>query len=151
MLIKFGKIFAVTLKLFYHLYLKSTKSMIIKYTIYTALITGFLFSIMFSCKNEYSYKDNKPQMEIVIKDQTGQLVQGAIVTLYLLQNDWNQKVNAVQTLTSDSKGTAMFTELDEKVYYFLAEKGALNNVLGVSYFAQPLKVNEIRVIQTIIN
>lgn len=114
-------------------------------------LAAVLVTTSFRCKKEYTYIDNKPQLEIGVKDNTGQPVSGAVITLFLTQDDWNKKVNAVQTMSSDSKGTALFKDLEEKVYYFLVEKGTQNNVLGIAYFAQPLKINEIRVIQTVIN
>jgi hypothetical protein len=122
-----------------------------KSTIYLIFLVALLVTTLCRCKKEYTYIDNKPQLEIGVKDNTGQPISGAVITLFLTQNDWNKKVNAIQTASSDSKGTVLFKDLEEKVYYFLVEKGTQNNVLGIAYFAQPLKINEIRVIQTIIN
>ncbi|MEI7524969.1 MAG: hypothetical protein WCJ95_11605 [Mariniphaga sp.] len=122
-----------------------------KNSIKLTLLTLMLLVTLVKCKNEYVYHDIKPQLELNVKNQSGEIVTGALITLYLVKNDWSQKVNIIQTLETDSKGTALFKNLDQRIYYFFVEKGTLNNALEVSYFALPLKLNEIRVIQTIVN
>jgi len=104
---------------------------------------------MGGCKKIYI--DNDPQLKIIVVDASNNKVSNAIVTLFLSENDWQKKTNSVIQMNTDLNGSALFQDLEELVYYFYVQKGALDNTLGVSYFATPLKKNEVRNLQTIIN
>lgn len=108
------------------------------------------FTLILGCKKTV-YIDNPPQLEIVVVDASSNKVSGAVVTIFISKDDWQNKTNSVAQQTSDINGSSLFKELDETIYYFYVQKGSLDNTLGISYFQTPLKMNEIRVIQTTIN
>lgn len=109
-----------------------------------------LMILICGCKKTV-YLDNPPQLEIVVVDASTYKVSGAQVTLFLSEDDWQSKTNLVAQKNTDINGSALFTELEELVYYFYVQKESLDNTLGVSYFATPLKINEIRIVETVIN
>lgn len=109
-----------------------------------------LMILLMGCKKTV-YIDNAPQLEIVVVDPSNNKVSGAVVTIFISEEDWQNKANSIDQKTSDINGSALFTELEETKYYFYVQKGLLDNTLGVSYFSNPLKLNEIRVVQTTIN
>lgn len=117
---------------------------------YVALIFVILLFFL-GCRDRYNLVDTMPQMKIMVKEQNGGKVPDAQVSLFLNQIDWANDINRVFEGTTDLEGEALFENLDEIVYYFRVEKDGLNNVLNISSFSVPLKKNEIRIIQTIIN
>lgn len=115
------------------------------------LIVFFFATLLVSCSKETIYIDNPPQLEIVVIDVNNNKIPNAIVTIYLNEDDWQNKTNSIEQQNTDANGTVLFENLEEVIYYFYVQKGNLDNTLGVSYFANPLKKNEIRVVQTTIN
>jgi hypothetical protein len=108
------------------------------------------FTLILGCKKTI-YIDSPPQLEIAVVDASNNKVLGAEVTIFLSEDDWQNKTNPVAQITSDVNGSALFTDLEETIYYFYVQKGSLDNTLATSYFQNPLKMNEIRVVQTTIN
>lgn len=115
------------------------------------LIVFFSASLLVSCSKETLFIDNPPQLEIVVFDVNIIKIQNASITIYLTEEDWQSKTNSIAQQNTDSNGTALFKNLEEVIYYFYVQKANLDNTLGISYFANPLKKNEIRVVQTTIN
>ena len=116
------------------------------------LLTIMLCLIVCSgCKEtEYVYLDVAPKLEIMVKDLSDNIIAGATINLYSSEEDFDLKKNEVQTKTTDDSGKALFEDLSESIYYFLAEKGELNNYYEVVTFTNPLKKNEIKTITCII-
>ena len=118
-----------------------------------AKISFFALAIIISSgctKKEYVEVDVAPQLEITVTDISEGPVNGARVTLYETENDFYEDQNTVKTSVTDATGEVLFDELNEKIYYFYAEKGDLNNFYEVVTFAIPLSKNEIRTITCII-
>jgi len=115
-----------------------------------AILLAIPLIMFYSCNKEIIYKDTLPQLEIVVRNSSGSYISGAEVQLYHDPEDWNTGENMIQIEYTDSNGSALFKELEEKVYYFFVSDGAMDNSLGVSYFEYPLNMNEIKVIETII-
>ena len=101
-------------------------------------------------EKEYIEIDVAPQLEIMVKDLSDNIIAGATINLYSSEEDFDLKKNEVQTKTTDDSGKALFKDLSEDIYYFYAEKGELNNYYEVVTFASPLKKNEIKTITCII-
>lgn len=70
----------------------------------------------------------KTSLEITVRDNLGNLVDGAVVQLFNNKEDYQKEANAIQGIKyTDSKGRAKFTELDTQEYYINVEKGDMNN------------------------
>lgn len=101
-------------------------------------------------KKEYVEVDVAPQLEITVNDISDNPVSGASVTLFETEGDFYQDENSVKASVTDATGKVIFHKLNEKIYYFYAEKGDLNNFYEVVTFTIPLSKNEIRTITCII-
>ena len=108
----------------------------------------FLF-LMVSCKKT-EYRDQKPQLKIIVKDSGKNLVAGVSVNLYLTQEDFQDTVNSIKSGITDSSGIVLFTELEEVNYFFYAELADKNNLYGVVATSIPLEYGYIHVIETVI-
>lgn len=105
------------------------------------LFMGLVF-LQFSCKKT-EYVQSSPQILITVMDDNVVVIGGATVTLYNTKEDWSQKANAVQSLQTDSKGQALFEDLQEQKYYFFVEKGDKNNLADIAATAEPLKMGQL--------
>ena len=72
----------------------------------------------------------KTSLNVVIRDELGNTVEGATVTLYATEEDYKSEKNPVAELTTDDKGLARFKELKAISSYVLAKKGDKNNFGG---------------------
>lgn len=109
---------------------------LMKKTIQFITIVLFLFLTFTACDSGTSEitpnGDIKvTSLEIMLKDELGNVVSGASVKLYASQTDWAQKTNQVgTTVFSDETGKVTFTNLSAIKYYWFAEKDAKNNYNG---------------------
>jgi len=80
----------------------------------------------------FAYEQFLPtKLRIFVRNDLGNLEEGAAVTLYPTEEDYNQSQNQVaETLLTDSKGRVTFKDVEPKVYYVHVEKGDLNNYGG---------------------
>jgi hypothetical protein len=63
-----------------------------------------------------------------VRDELGNLVEGAQVKLFKTEADYTKEQNQVgKTLKTDAKGKTSFNELDSIEYYIIVEKGDLDN------------------------
>lgn len=69
----------------------------------------------------------KTKLHVTVRNELGNLVEGAKVQLFASKEDYEVTKNAVATKTTNEKGIAVFSDLEEKVYFVNAEKGAANN------------------------
>lgn len=69
----------------------------------------------------------KTSLKINVRNDLGNIVSGAKVTLFDTREDYEKSENALDTKTTDSKGYAVFENLEPKIYYISAEKGDANN------------------------
>ena len=67
------------------------------------------------------------KLEVTVRDGNGNIVQGAAVTLYLTQSDYEFSENAFQTEQTDEKGRIIFKNLSPRSYFLDARKGEMNN------------------------
>ena len=70
----------------------------------------------------------KTKLQITVINDLGNIVEGATVTLYRTEEDYDNEENAVQTATTDEKGRVIFKELEPRSYFMLASKGDLTNI-----------------------
>lgn len=100
-----------------------------------------LVALQFGCK-ETEYVESAPQLEFTIVKDNLVFVEGATISLYTTQDDWETHSNVVQSLQTDSKGQALFEELEEQRYYFFVEQDELNNLTDIAATAEPLKIGQ---------
>lgn len=70
----------------------------------------------------------KTSLQVFIRNEMGNLVEGAKVTLYKSEDDYNASTNPVQEAQlTDAKGRVIFRDLDAIIYFIHAEKDGKNN------------------------
>lgn len=70
----------------------------------------------------------KTSLDITVRDNLGNVMEGAKVQLFNTREDYQKEENAIQGVkTTDEKGRVKFTGLDAKEYYVNVEKGDMNN------------------------
>ncbi len=96
----------------------------------------FLFILAFSLTAFTSVnKSNKEllptSLRITVLNELGNPVEGASVTLFKTEADYDNEENPVQeTLKTDEKGRVTFKQLEPIEYYVNAQKDDLNNYGG---------------------
>lgn len=70
----------------------------------------------------------KTSLEITVRDNLGNVVEGAEVQIFSNKEDYQNEENPVQGIKyTDEKGRAKFTDLETQEYYLNVEKGDMNN------------------------
>lgn len=70
----------------------------------------------------------KTSLEITVRDNLGNVVEGAEVQLFNTKEDYQKEENVIEGVkVTDEKGRVKFTGLDAKEYYVNVEKGDMNN------------------------
>ena len=72
----------------------------------------------------------KTQLAVTIRDELGNTVEGAKVTLFDKEEDYNAETNPVMDGVTDAKGVVKFRELKAASYFVLAKKGDKDNAGG---------------------
>lgn len=116
---------------------------------------GILFLLVqltiLSCSKEKTeYIDNLPQLEITVVDLSHSVVADSKVTLFANEDDLKAKTNPLGNSLTDSNGIALFSDLEEKIYYFYAEKAEMNNAKSISLISEKLQINVKATVQTTI-
>jgi len=114
----------------------------------------YFFLFLFSLVLQSFVPPANPQLfptnlEITVRDEVGNIVEGATVRLFKTQEDYDKGQKLVQEARkTDAKGRVVFRELEAIEYYVQAEKGDLDNsAAGVkTNVLTPKKTNKITVI-----
>lgn len=113
----------------------------------------FILSLFFSFTSLYTKPDLSQvlttKLQVTVRDELGNLVDGAEVKLFKNEEDYTKEQNQVgKTLKTDAKGKASFNELDSMEYYIIVEKGDLDNSgAGTKTGAlTPKRVNKVTII-----
>jgi hypothetical protein len=72
----------------------------------------------------------KTSLTMTVRDELGNTVEGAAVTIYETQADYTAEKNPAAEGTTDAKGTIKFKNLKAIAYYILAKKGEKDNAGG---------------------
>lgn len=88
------------------------------------------------------YVKASPQLEFTVVKDNMVFVEGAVISLYNTQEDWQLRTNAVQELHTDDRGQALFEDLQEQKYYFFVGKEELDNLADIAATSEPLKVGQ---------
>ncbi len=88
-------------------------------------------------------------LRVTVLNDAGNVQEGAIVTLYTTQEDYDKEQNPVaEAQTTNAKGFATFRNLETKVYYMTVAKGDMDNA-NASIKTEALKsgvLNKVNVI-----
>ena len=104
--------------------------MIMKNLIYLFLLVTLAFS---GCDRVFEndvLSETPPELHVIVDDSDNEKVQGADVTLFGNQEDYDNKANALISKTTDQDGKAVFTktELAEPGIFFVhVEKDGITN------------------------
>lgn len=101
------------------------------------LITGLVLVFQGCKKTEYA--TSTPQLEFTVVTDNLVFAEGATVSLFNSQEDWETHSNVVASQETDEKGQVLFENLDEQTYYFYIEKGELNNLADIAALSAPLQ------------
>jgi hypothetical protein len=80
---------------------------------------------------------NQTILKMIVKDNAGNLLPGAVVKLFTSNDDRLVKINAVAVATADANGVATFVNLLPTNYYWYAEKGCYHNYWAYYYMTSP--------------
>lgn len=69
----------------------------------------------------------KTSLNLTIRDELGNIVEGATVTLFETQADYNEEKNPVVTASTDKKGVVKFKDLKAISYYVIVRKDDKDN------------------------
>lgn len=69
----------------------------------------------------------KTKLHVTVRNELGNLITGAKVQLFATKADYDASKNQLTTKDTNEKGIAVFTDLEEKVYFVNVEKGEANN------------------------
>ncbi len=99
-------------------------------------------ALIFQACEKTEYVKSSPQLEITVVSGDMVFVEGATVSLFNTEDDWQLKSNVVQSLETDSKGQVLFEDLQEQKYYFFVEKGEQDNLADIAATFDPLKTGQ---------
>lgn len=97
----------------------------------------FTFTLI-SCE-KIDYVQSEPQLEFTVVQGNMIFVEGATISLFETQLDWESQTNVIQSLKTNAKGQVIFENLKEQKYYFFVEKDELNNLADIAATWDPLK------------
>lgn len=118
------------------------------------LITLSIFFV--SCDKEDddpidNTKTNQTTLIIKVMDKDGAAVQGASVRIFNDDQNWSNDKNPTRpNQSTNASGFVTFTELDAIEYYFIAEKGSLNNWFENSDTGGPITKDATASVSTVI-
>lgn len=88
-----------------------------------------------------------PQLEIVVLNESGAKVTGAMVALFDNQEEWSKMKNPVQAWRmTDADGKVVFVDLKEIIYYIYVRYDGKDNIIDEISTAQPLQMNKKNII-----
>jgi hypothetical protein len=87
----------------------------------------FLLSLVLSL---YGFQLIKTQLNITVRNDLGNTVEGATVRLFENEVDYNKEENVAAEGSTDEKGVVKFKDLKDIAYFVLVEKDDLNNFGG---------------------
>lgn len=91
----------------------------------------------------------KTQIVVTVRDEVGNTVEGAKVTLYEKEDDYTKEVNAAAEGLTDDRGLIRIKELKPISYYVIVRKGDKDNSGGGEQTGK-LDVNRINKVTIVI-
>lgn len=68
------------------------------------------------------------KLQVMVVNDLGNAVEGATVSLFKTQADYDEGQNAVQTGETNAKGKVNFKKLEPAAYFMHVEKGDMTNI-----------------------
>jgi hypothetical protein len=127
-----------------------------KSVLYVSILFGFIL-LFDSCEKENNDPNNNNNntetitLLVKVTDDKGAAVAGANVRLFDDEQNWSDDKNPCKGNTpTDANGFATFTDLNAIEYYFIAEKGGLNNWFENSDTGGALVKGQTKTVSTVI-
>ncbi len=92
------------------------------------LLTISALGLMMILANDAHSQLLDTKLQVTVRNDLGNIVEGATVTLYKTMTEYENEENAVQSGTTDKKGRVKFTKLASMAYFMHVEKGELTNI-----------------------
>lgn len=93
----------------------------------TRIVPLLIFFAIAIMANQTHAQMLKTKLQVTVRNDLGNIVQGATVTLYKTLTDYENNENPIQSMETDEKGRVKFLELQPMSYYMDVRKGDLNN------------------------
>ena len=93
------------------------------------LRTGF-FALLALALTLTGFQIIKTTLHITVRDELGNIVEGATIQLFENEEDYQKEENAVQEGTTDKYGIARFKDLKAIAYYVIVKKDDKDNSGG---------------------
>lgn len=95
-----------------------------------------------------SFSPIKTQIVVTVRDEVGNTVEGAKVTLYETEDDYTKEVNPAAEGVTDIKGVIRIKELNPISYYVIVRKGDKDNSGGGEQTGklEPNRINKVTII-----
>jgi hypothetical protein len=90
----------------------------------------FLFAFVLACFVHGPSQIFNTSLTVTVRDETGNIVPGASVKLFVKEEDYTKEANPVEEATSDEKGVVKFKKLKPLAYFILCRKGDKDNTGG---------------------
>ncbi|MCP4456607.1 MAG: hypothetical protein GY816_01055 [Cytophagales bacterium] len=91
------------------------------------LLTLPIILFLGTLANESYAQVLKTKLQVTVRNDLGNIVQGAVVTLYQTQADYENNENAVLSEETDENGKITFKNLKPVSYFMDVRKGDMNN------------------------
>lgn len=117
------------------------------YSFIALLGVGFIVSKLSGSPKQFL----KTRLQITVRNELGNVVEGAKIQLFGTKADYDASKNAVtETRLTNKKGEINFDDLEKRVYFVNAEKGSANNYnAGVQTDTlKPNRINKVTIIIT---
>lgn len=93
----------------------------------------FIFSILFGGMLFFTAPEAhaqlfKTKLQVTVRNDLGNIVEGAEVSIFKTEADYDKEVNAVATGKTDEKGRVLFKDLEPVAYFMHVEKGDNTNM-----------------------
>jgi hypothetical protein len=98
-------------------------------------------SFISACSKSNNSPTPTTNLQITVKDNLGNSITGATVSLFVDSSDYANGTNSVANSISDASGNVKFTNLSTIKYYFLAKSNCENNFNSGNVLANPLTQN----------
>ena len=93
---------------------------------FSVFIIGGILVTSCSKKNDVDLFQSTTDLQVYVKDSSGQKIQGANVRIFLSQADRDNNANVVQEGVISNQGFVYFSQLQTEKYYILVSRQVVN-------------------------
>lgn len=116
---------------------------------FKTLFILFIFTLLGATSHTLQAQILNTKLQVTVRDELGNLVEGASIRLFLTEEDYTKEQNQVgNTGKTDAKGRASFDSLEPKVYYIIVDKEDMDNSDGGTKTEAliPKRINKVTII-----